>query len=326
MWVFTSIGYYSVIEHRKDPKLLLVRARVKGDLEKFRDKYLSNLGEITITPTHDYPYRALAWKVEFAEAMKKIALDISYPNFKSEVSKKQGNHRHDLYMKVWSVMRDAENLMKQMAEDDKRWAARKREPVSVQKGGENSAFDWFPDRNESIFRAESTQDNNEISIGSTWTDGTEEVTLVNYWLKDQKWWVTYETELGTRIDRRFVDFKKVYRDAYAEVTAANAKHKSRKARETRLARKAQPLANELATAFDMEEDARDVLAEELEEARKVTEMALTDLRNINKGKSISSDCVVVHDAEKLTPEELDRLVEAQLRGTDADYDTPFEEG
>lgn len=129
MWIFTGFGFFSVIEHRDDPKLLYVRARVKGDLEQLKAKCLPNLGDIAETPTGaDYPYRALAWRTEFADAMSKAVFDIDYPNFKSGVTKTQGSARHDLYMKVWSVMKTAEEQLKRMQVEDA-------------KGGAGSA--WF---------------------------------------------------------------------------------------------------------------------------------------------------------------------------------------
>lgn len=119
MWIFTGFGYYSVIQHRDDPELLLVRARVKGDLEKLK-QYLPNLGEIVATPSGaDYPYRALAWRSEFAEAMKKTVLEsLNYTNFKSGISRTQGSPRHDLYMRVWSIMKDAEPTLRRLEKEE----------------------------------------------------------------------------------------------------------------------------------------------------------------------------------------------------------------
>jgi len=120
MWLFTVFGYYSIIQHNKDPELLLVRSRVKGDLEKLKGKYLKNLGDIVETPIGaDYPYRALAWKSELASAMKQVFLDIDYTNFKSEVAKKQDWPRHDLYMKVWGIMKMAESTLRSLERAEK---------------------------------------------------------------------------------------------------------------------------------------------------------------------------------------------------------------
>lgn len=119
MWTFGDFGYFSVIEHRKDKDLLLVRSRVKGDLERLKEKFLPNLGKILETPIGaDYPYRALAWRTDYAEAMRKAVMDIGYTNFKSNVSKTQGSARHDLYMRVWMVMKSAEATMLRMEQDE----------------------------------------------------------------------------------------------------------------------------------------------------------------------------------------------------------------
>jgi hypothetical protein len=119
MWIFTGFGYFSVIEHRDDKKLLLVRSRVKGDLEQLQKKCLPNLGDIVETPTGaDYPYRALAWRTEFADAMSKAVFNIDYTNFKSGISRTQGHARHDLYMKVWSIMKSAEETLRRIEADE----------------------------------------------------------------------------------------------------------------------------------------------------------------------------------------------------------------
>lgn len=119
MWSFTGFGFFSVIQHRDDPELLLVRARVREDLVNLK-KYLPNLGDITDTPNADYPYRALAWRVDYAEAMKRAILDIDYTNFKNGVTKTQGHARHDLYMRVWGVMRTAEQTLGVMDREARR--------------------------------------------------------------------------------------------------------------------------------------------------------------------------------------------------------------
>jgi hypothetical protein len=119
LWIFSGFGYFSVIEHRQDRDLLLVRSRVKGDLELLQQKWLPNLGDIVATPTGaDYPYRALAWRKEFAEAMSKAVLSIDYTNFKNGVSRTQGYARHNLYMQVWSIMKAAEDTLRRLEVDE----------------------------------------------------------------------------------------------------------------------------------------------------------------------------------------------------------------
>jgi len=113
VWIFIAdSGFFSVVEQRDNPKLLRIRARVKGDLENLKKNYLPNLGPVATMVRSDYPYCALAWRPEFAVAMAKVAQNINYDNFKNEVTKQQGADRHDLYMEVWSVMNRAESFLK----------------------------------------------------------------------------------------------------------------------------------------------------------------------------------------------------------------------
>jgi hypothetical protein len=43
MWMITTIGFFSVVQDHDDPDRLLVRARVREDLERLRDEYLPDL-------------------------------------------------------------------------------------------------------------------------------------------------------------------------------------------------------------------------------------------------------------------------------------------
>lgn len=108
MWIFTPFGFLSVVSDRNDPKKLLIRARARVDLENFKALYCKRLGPIENSPRADYPFRARVGRVAFTYAMGRVIDDLKYPNFKSAVTAKQGSVRHDVYMRVWTVMRDAE--------------------------------------------------------------------------------------------------------------------------------------------------------------------------------------------------------------------------
>jgi hypothetical protein len=40
--------------------------------------------------------------------MARLALEVDYPNFKNRVTQKMGHARHNIYMRVWSTLRDIE--------------------------------------------------------------------------------------------------------------------------------------------------------------------------------------------------------------------------
>ena len=104
MWLFTPIGFFSIVQKRGDNSLT-VRARVASDLDLLRDQFLPSLSTITATPDGDYAFRANASHRDFGEALASMAASIDYDNFKDEVARKQGDERATRYSEVWSVMR-----------------------------------------------------------------------------------------------------------------------------------------------------------------------------------------------------------------------------
>src|ERR1022692_2335958 len=115
MWLFTPIGFFSIVQKRGDNSLTvrarvasdldLLRARVASDLDLLRDQFLPSLSTITATPDGDYAFRANASHRDFGEALASMAASIDYDNFKDEVARKEGNERANVYAEVWSVMR-----------------------------------------------------------------------------------------------------------------------------------------------------------------------------------------------------------------------------
>lgn len=103
MWVMTSDSFVSIVEHRDDPNLLLVRGRFPGDVARFLglDPSLEEF-----TPVADYRYR-IAWDRGYvAQRCRRAADEISYPNFKSSV--KDGFRRVTL-METWEIWYDAQH-------------------------------------------------------------------------------------------------------------------------------------------------------------------------------------------------------------------------
>jgi len=105
MWLFTNIGFFSVVQ-KPNTNYLTVRARVKGDLDALRNKYLPELSATQGNGGTDYPWRATVNHADFADALGKIVLDLNYGNFKSEVAAQQGTARASRYSRVWQVLYD----------------------------------------------------------------------------------------------------------------------------------------------------------------------------------------------------------------------------
>lgn len=108
MWLYTTRGFFSIVRDYENPGEVLVRARLKGDLENLRKVWP------TLTPTRetnrrDYRWRASIPAREVPLLASKLASEIDYTNFKDAVAHRQSPQRADLYHDVWHVMATAQD-------------------------------------------------------------------------------------------------------------------------------------------------------------------------------------------------------------------------
>lgn len=102
MWVFFNDAYLSIVAHHDRPDTLLVRGRIKGDIESVFPN-----AETSETPERDYRYRALVDRQTVAKALADRALNIDYGNFKNSV---EDHNRHRVYADVWRIMESAQRF------------------------------------------------------------------------------------------------------------------------------------------------------------------------------------------------------------------------
>lgn len=98
MWIFCNDSFLSIVAHREDPDVFLVRARRRGDIEAAFPCYV-----VTETPNADYRFRAAIPRGVVVDMLAERLESIEYDNFKGSIPFKDGP-RHDAYMGVWSVM------------------------------------------------------------------------------------------------------------------------------------------------------------------------------------------------------------------------------
>ena len=82
MWLFTQRGFFSIVAHRDDPDFLIVRARVKGDIENYWPQ-----AKVSETPNADYLFRAVLPKEVVAERIGKIVSTLDYRSEERRVGK-----------------------------------------------------------------------------------------------------------------------------------------------------------------------------------------------------------------------------------------------
>ena len=104
MWLFTTTGFISIVEHDADH--LAVRARDSFSLSPLAQSYDV---EIRSTPTADYPYRIFLSKDQFKNYLHNQTGLINYKNFKSEVAITRGKKFANALLSVWSAMHEVED-------------------------------------------------------------------------------------------------------------------------------------------------------------------------------------------------------------------------
>lgn len=102
MWIFLSEAMFSVVQKDRDPDVLMVRARLRGDIRRvFPGR------RVRRTPDADYLYRAEVPRAEVQAVLARAVGEIDYSNFKDTVPR--GDRlRHDAYFRVWHAMYDAQ--------------------------------------------------------------------------------------------------------------------------------------------------------------------------------------------------------------------------
>lgn len=104
MWVFTKSGFVSCVKHRDKPDTILVRARLREQLEAFIGP--NNAANIYEDDRADYPIRVDLGLVEFKYLLLEQVDAIDYPNFKSSIPHTDEGRRYcSACHNVWFAMR-----------------------------------------------------------------------------------------------------------------------------------------------------------------------------------------------------------------------------
>lgn len=98
MWIVLNKSFLSIVKNRNDENKLLVRARLKGDIEKVFEN-----ADVFEDEKADYKYRSYIDREHVANVISNELLNIDYDNFKNSVSKNEYN-RANAYMNVWSAL------------------------------------------------------------------------------------------------------------------------------------------------------------------------------------------------------------------------------
>jgi hypothetical protein len=99
MWLFCVQGFYSVVENQDDPGFLIVRTRVRRDLEALSEQ-IPDLVPFRIYDA-DYPWRAVVSRTQWQRALIQIAAEIDYERFQTAVAAREPGQRAEVYARVF---------------------------------------------------------------------------------------------------------------------------------------------------------------------------------------------------------------------------------
>ena len=100
MWICLNDAFFSIVASDRDPAVLTVRARRKGDLEKCFPGHA-----VHSWPGRDYAFRAFVPREVVSATIAERIEAIGYTNFKDSV---EDDRLHDAYMDVWVAMRNVQ--------------------------------------------------------------------------------------------------------------------------------------------------------------------------------------------------------------------------
>ncbi|EAO3412054.1 hypothetical protein Q6I89_004403 [Salmonella enterica] len=96
MWFFGSEAFLSVVQHRQNPDILIVRARRPGHIEK-----MFPAANVVTIDGRDYQFRAELPREVVAIRMQQYVMEMTATNFKDSVKDKI---YHDACFGVWNCM------------------------------------------------------------------------------------------------------------------------------------------------------------------------------------------------------------------------------
>lgn len=105
MWIMTPNSYVSIVAHRTMPDAVMVRARLRGDIQRLFGKV-----HVVETPEGDYRFRTVVSRRVAAGVIGDAVAGNSYPNVKDAIPHRGAVHqlRHSAMVRTWTVWNQAQ--------------------------------------------------------------------------------------------------------------------------------------------------------------------------------------------------------------------------
>ena len=107
MWIFNQDGFFSVVQHRDDPEMLMIKARNRAHLERVaawtRANFMPNL-EIVELEESDYIVRANISKIRWAQYLTQRTMELDYDSVKEPIMERTDPELGHAMFDVWDRM------------------------------------------------------------------------------------------------------------------------------------------------------------------------------------------------------------------------------
>lgn len=118
MWIFTTDGFFSVVQHKDDSNILQIRGRVRADLENLAGKVGYDSDDVFEIDGADYLYRLNLPRGTFAGYMLEAVDDITYTTDVKGTLSKDDKPRKRALMSIWRAMSKLQPRPPYMTEGD----------------------------------------------------------------------------------------------------------------------------------------------------------------------------------------------------------------
>ena len=109
MWIFSTIGFFSIVTDSTRKGRILIRARTKTDIDNlFRShrETCASMEPPTSDEARDYRYRLSISKRDWMKLAAKLAEQVEYNNFKMAVHERPDQaDKTAAYSEIWWTMR-----------------------------------------------------------------------------------------------------------------------------------------------------------------------------------------------------------------------------
>lgn len=124
MWILMDTGFISIVQHNRDPRLMLVRSRVEDDLAALGTDCAAHGWDLDIErdDTADYRWRTIIPRDVLADILRDRVLGIDYDSHVKDVALERSAPnpaRRDAYYDTWAAMHTMQTA--DDPDDDDRW-------------------------------------------------------------------------------------------------------------------------------------------------------------------------------------------------------------